>query len=130
VDALIARWMNDQTEHISLMEGNDEIVLRRSGPVLLLSVQLTQERPDKSTLQNWMRLGRASLNHFQGALAQSPESDALWLRQQLISGCSPEQLCNTLETLLNQRDTWRAMIKRLAKPNLKHKPLSLRSLPY
>ncbi|MDD0980843.1 CesT family type III secretion system chaperone [Pseudomonas shahriarae] len=130
MDALIARWMNDQTEHISLMEGNDEIVLRRSGPVLLLSVQLTQERPDKSSLQNWMRLGCASLNHFQGALAQSPESGALWLRQQLISGCSPEQLCNTLETLLNQRDTWRAMIKRLAKPNLKHKPLSLRSLPY
>jgi hypothetical protein len=77
-----------------------------------------------------MRLGAASLNHFQGALAQKADTGALWLVQSLRGGQGETRVLKCLEQLLNQRDTWRAAIKRLVRPSQNFKPTSLRSLPF
>ncbi|MTD19943.1 type III secretion protein [Pseudomonas sp. CCM 7891] len=125
---LLIHWLGTREEQITLLEDNDEIILRRHAGVLLLNVQLTHDRLDKSLLQTWMRLGGASLNHFQGALTQAPASGALWLTQCLPGRPGETQLLGCLESLLNQRDTWRAIVARLARPVQKLHPTSLRSL--
>lgn len=128
--ALLSNWLNNRTEELTLIENNDEIILRHCSNTLLLQVQLTPDRPDKSHLRTWMRLGNASLSHFQGALAQAPATGALWLTQCLQENTGEKHLLDSLEALLNQRDTWRAMITRLAKPAQRFQPTSLRSLPH
>lgn len=127
---LINEWLNSHNEQISLFEGDDEIILKRQGEVLLLGAQLTSVRPDNAILQNWMRLGAASLNHFHGALALKTESGALWLVQSLRSGQEKRAVLGCLEALLNQRDTWRSTVTRLAQPARNLRPTSLRSLSY
>jgi hypothetical protein len=126
---LVSRWLDGHEEQLSLFEDNDEIILRRHMKTLLVSVQLTHDRVDNSLLETWMRLGGASLSHFQGALAQAPVDGALWLIQGLREGLGEKHLLDCLEALLNQRDTWRAMVTHLARPALKFNPTSLRPLP-
>lgn len=128
--ALITNWLNSRAEELRLIEDHDEILLRQGSNTLLLQVQLTRDRPDKSHLNTWMHLGNASLSHFQGALAQAPATGALWLTQCLQESTSEKPLLDSLEALLNQRDTWRAMIARLAKQGPRFQPTSLRSLPH
>ena len=128
--ALLSNWLSNRTEELTLIEDNDEIILRHCSNTLLLQVQLTRDRPDKSHLKTWMRLGNASLHHFQGALAQAPATGALWLTQCLQQSTSEKPLLDSLQALLNQRDTWRAMIARLAKQAPRFQPTSLRSLPH
>ncbi|PLR61485.1 type III secretion protein [Pseudomonas sp. QC2] len=111
-----------------LFENNDEIVLRHCSDTLVLSVQLTQHPPDKSMLMTWMRLGAISLAHFQGALAQAPASGELWLTHCVHNPQDEQHLQRCMESLLNQRDTWRATVARLNKPAHQLKPTSLRSL--
>ncbi len=127
---LLVDWLSSSKEQINLFEDDDEIILRRQAGTMLLSVQLTRHRPDNSLLANWLRPGLASLNHFQGALAQAPASGALWLLQRVPGNHSSECLLDCLEALLNQRDAWRAIVARLAAPPRKPMPTSLRSLPY
>ena len=126
---VLVHWLSSQKEQINLFEDDDEIILRRQAGAMLLSVQLTQHRPDNALLGNWIRPGHASLSHFQGALAQAPASGALWLLQRVPGDPGSERLLADLESLLNQRDTWRAIVARLATPTRKPIPTSLRSLP-
>lgn len=129
MNGLIARWLSGGEEQLSVFEEDDEIILRRQAGAMLLSVQLTHHRPDNSLLGNWLRPGHASLSHFKGALAQAPCSGALWLLQRVPGTHGSERLLADLEALLNQRDTWRAIVARLATPPRKPIPTSLRSLP-
>jgi hypothetical protein len=130
VRGVINDWLNSRQAQLSVFEGNDEILLKHQGDTLLLGAQLTSTRSDNPALQRWMRLGAASLNHFHGALAQKADSGALWLIQNVRGGQGEAYVLGCLETLLNQRDTWRATFARLA-PQTEHlKPTSLRSLSY
>lgn len=128
--ALINDWLNSHTEQITLFEGDDEITLEHQGNTLLLMVQLTSTQPDNTTLHRWLRLGAASLNHFHGALAQKSETGALWLIQSLRDVQGNACVIGCLEALLNQRDTWRSLFARLARPAQSLTPTSLRSLSY
>jgi hypothetical protein len=128
--ALVSEWLNSREEQLSVFEGEDEIILKRHAETLLLSAQLTSTATDNAALYSWMRLGAASLHHFPGALAQKPETGALWLIQNLRGAWDEADVCGSLQTLLNQRDTWRASAARLARPALNLKPTSLRSQPY
>ncbi len=122
-------WLSSGKEKIALFEGDDEVTLQRQGDTILLGAQLTFSLPDNSALQGWLRLGAASLNHFQGALAQKADTGALWVINSLRTDRGEASLLGCLEALLNQRDTWRAINARLARPvqNLKPTPLSSRS---
>jgi hypothetical protein len=112
LNALLAECLRRGTGELRLFENNDEIVLRHGSNSLLLSVQLTPLRPDKSLLMTWLRVGEVSLDHFQGALAQAPASGALWLMHCLHDKHDEQRLQRCLESLLNQRDTWRAFTER------------------
>lgn len=127
--ALLSDWLSSGKEKIALFEGDDEVTLQRQGDTVLLGAQLTSSLPDNSALQGWLRLGAASLNHFQGALAQKADTGALWVINSLRADRGEAGLLGCLEALLNQRDTWRAINARLARPvqNLKPTPLSSRS---
>lgn len=127
---LVSDWLTSRKEQIILFEEDDEIVLKHAGGRLLMGAQLTSTRPDDTTLQNWMRLGAVSLNHFQGVLSQKADSGALWLIQSLRGGQGEACVFACLEALLNQRDTWRATLARVARPGQYLKPTSLRSLSY
>lgn len=130
MNALLAECLRRGTGELRLFENNDEIVLRHGSNSLLLSVQLTPLRPDKSLLMTWLRLGEVSLDHFQGALAQAPASGALWLLHCLHDRHDEQLLQRCLESLLNQRDTWRATVARLHRAAPQRNPTSLRSLLY
>jgi hypothetical protein len=130
LQSLIARWVNGTEGQLRLFEDDDEIIFQRISNAVQLSVQLTQSRPDTLGLQTLMRLGGASLNYFHGALALDPVSGVLWLVQCLREGPNEKRLLDCLEALLNQRDTWRAMATRLARPAQKFTPTSLRSLTH
>jgi len=69
LNALLAECLKRGSGELRLFENNDEIILRHCSNSLLLSVQLTPLRPDKSLLLSWLRLGEVSLEHF---LALSP----------------------------------------------------------
>lgn len=77
-----------------------------------------------------MRLGGASLNHFQGALAQLSTTGALWLVQTVQGTTDTPFLLSIIESMLNQRDTWHAIVARLNKPTLHRPATSLRSRLY
>lgn len=127
---LVSDWLDSREEQLTLFEGDDEIILKRQAGTLLLGAQLTSTVTDNAALYSWMRLGAASLNHFQGALAQKPDTGALWLIQNLQGAWDEAGLCGCLQTLLNQRDTWRSTAARLVRPALDRKPIPLRSQPY
>lgn len=122
-------WWKSGEDHITLLESNDLINLQRNANGLLLSVQLTHTPSDNLSLETWMRYGQLSLEYFQGALAQAPASGHLWLLQQRPGDCGQDQLLDSLQALLNQRDTWRSMWMRPPRPMAKKTPL-LRSLPH
>lgn len=126
---LIIHWALSKKAHLTLHEENSTISLQRHTEALLLSAQLTEHPPSNSQLQTWMRMGGSSLNHFQGALAIAPENGALWLLQALPPDCSTAQLLAGLESLLNQRDIWRSVAARLARPahSIIPRPLGQRS---
>lgn len=128
--ALVNDWLNSREEQLILLEDDDEIMLKRQAQTLLLGVQLTPTLSDNAALYGWMRLGAASLNHFQGALAQKPDTGALWLVQSLQGAYDAAGLLGCLQALLNQRDTWRSTAARLVRPALPPKPASLRSQFY
>lgn len=130
MNVLVSEWLSSAKEHITLVEGDDTITLTRQGGAVLLGAQLTSTRSDNTALQHWLRLGAASLNHFQGTLAQKADTGALWLIQIPGAGNGAEHVLGCLEALLNQRDTWRAIVARLARPHQNLKPTSLRSLSY
>ncbi|WP_124399270.1 type III secretion system chaperone [Pseudomonas synxantha] len=127
--ALIGGWLNGQEEQLTLFENDDEINFRRVSNKLLIEVQLTKAGADNVSLRTWMRLGGPSLSYFHGALAQSPFTGALWLVQCVEMGHG-EQPVKCLESLLNQRDTWRAIVARQARPARAFVPTSLRSIPH
>ncbi len=130
MQALIRDWLNRHEQQLTVLEGDDTIILKRQEIFILLEVQLTLAPSDNTTLQRWLRLGAASLNFFQGTLVRNTESGELWLIQTLRNGPREAQVSASLETLLNQRDTWRATFTRLARTTQHFKPTSLRSLPY
>lgn len=127
LNELLTNWLAGRERQFTLFENNDEIDLRRDEQHLLLSVQLTHQHLNKAPLEIWMRLAQSSLKHFQGALAAAPANGHLWLLQRLSGKCTQDHLLASLEALLNQRDTWRATIERLARPGLKLNPTSLRA---
>jgi len=127
---LLDSCLSGPNTQITLFEENNEINVSRHEQGVLLSVQLTCQNFDQKTLENWVRLGQASLNHSQGALALAPSSGHLWLLQRLPRDCGQPQLLASLEALLNQRDTWRSMVERLARPAMKFNPTSLRPQRY
>jgi hypothetical protein len=128
VEELLTECLRSGTGELRLFENDDEVVLRHCSGALLLSVQLTQHPPNKSALMTWMRLGAISLAHFQGALAQSPASGELWLIHCVHNPHNEQHLQRCIESLLNQRDTWRATVARLSKPSHPPRPTSLRTL--
>jgi len=129
-DEQLVNYLNGREYQITLFEENDEINLRRFEHSLLLSIQLTRQNLGPKALETWTRLGQASLEHFRGALALEPAGGHLWLLQRLPRDCGQPQLLASLEALLNQRDTWRSLVERLARPALNFNPTSLRPQPY
>ncbi|AZE64947.1 hypothetical protein SAMN05216475_0154 [Pseudomonas synxantha] len=127
--ALIGGWLNGHEEQLTLFENDDEINFLRVSNKLLIQVQLTKAGEDNASLRTWMRLGGPSLSYFQGALAQSPTTGTLWLVQ-CVEMDHREQPAKCLESLLNQRDTWRAIVARQARPARAFVPTSLRSIPH
>lgn len=127
---VIRGWLNGHEEQLTLFEDTDVVTLKRQNAFILLGAQLTSTPLDNTTLQRWLRLGAASLNFFQGTLTRNAESGELWLIQTLCDGPSETEVSACLETLLNQRDTWRATFTRLARTTQHLKPTSLRSLSY
>ncbi|TKK34715.1 type III secretion protein [Pseudomonas sp. CFBP13528] len=130
MDALIHDWLNRHEPQLTLVEGDDEITLNRQDTFILIAAQLTSIPSDHPTLLSWLRLGAASLNIFQGALIRKADSGELWLIQILRDGMAQAHVLACLETLLNQRDIWRATFTRLALPAQPPRPTSLRSRPY
>ncbi|AMN78801.1 MULTISPECIES: hypothetical protein [Pseudomonas] len=129
--ALIRDWLiHHEQQQLTVFESDDTIILKRQETFILLEVQLTARPLDNTTLQRWLRLGAASLNFFQGTLVRNAESGELWLMQTLRNGPSETEVSACLETLLNQRDTWRSTFTRLARTPQHLKPTSLRSLSY
>ncbi|QDG58559.1 type III secretion protein [Pseudomonas sp. NIBRBAC000502773] len=124
---LICDWLRNKEEQMTLLEEDGEVTLIYQESVLLLAAQLTSTRADGVALQYWARLGAASLVHFQGALAQNPDTGVLWLTQSLKGKLSEPHVLDSLAALLNQRDAWRAIFARLWRPPLSVKPLPLRS---
>ncbi|MBD8272428.1 MULTISPECIES: type III secretion protein [Pseudomonas fluorescens group] len=123
-----ARWFSGTEPEINLVEAESIIVLRRDSSMYVLSVQLTRHAPLNIELETWMRLGAASLNHFAGALAQAPADGTLWLIHCLEQGQDQKKLLQCLEALLNQRDTWLAVIPRLSRLRREAPSLSRYSL--
>ncbi|QXQ19548.1 CesT family type III secretion system chaperone [Pseudomonas tolaasii] len=126
----VIRWAQGTQTQLTLYEDNSKISLQRQAAAFVLGAQLTEPPPSPSNLHTWMRLGYSSLNHFKGALAIAPEDGALWLLQTLSPSSSHEQLLAELESLLNQRDSWRAMAARLTKPAHTSIPRLLSPQPY
>lgn len=120
--------LNGHEQQARLYESDDELSLHRHEFHLLLRIQLTHPGLQTYPLQAWQRLGHASLAHFKGALALCPVTGHLWLVQSLPRDCSQDHLLNALEALLNQRDTWRCVIARQAKPGRKFQAIALRQL--
>lgn len=118
--------MNGRQPQVQLFEQGDEISLHCHEHQVLLRVQLTHPALEPYPLQAWQRLGQASLVHFQGALALSPVTGHLWLVQGLPRDCPQDHLLSALEALLNQRDTWRRVVARLARPGRKLQAIPLR----
>lgn len=127
MDRLIEQWLNGHEQQLTLFENDDEINLHRNQHGLLISAQLDRSRLDDTLLEAWMRVSQFSLEYFQGALGQRPQSGQLWLLQQLPGGYGKDQLLASLETLLNQRDTCRAMTAYLLRPGPVRNAPSLRS---
>ncbi|AZF24917.1 type III secretion protein [Pseudomonas sp. R2-60-08W] len=130
MEALIRDWLNRREPQLTLVEGDDEITLKRQDAFILVAAQLTSRPSDNTTPLSWLRLGAASLSLFQGALVRKADSGELWLIQTLRDGTAEAHMFACLETLLNQRDIWRATFTRLARPAQPLRPSSLRSLPY
>jgi len=126
--ALIIDWLKSGKEQITLLEGQDDIVIRLHVSGVLVSVRLTSTSSNNTELQHWMRIGSVSLNHFQGAVAQASSCGTLWIIQSLQGAPDEHRVFGSIESLLNQRDTWRAMFARLNKPAHTPKPTSLRAL--
>ncbi|TFY86973.1 type III secretion protein [Pseudomonas kairouanensis] len=118
--------MDGRQPHVQLFEQDDELSLQCHELQVVLRVQLTHPGLDIYPMQAWQRLGQASLAHFKGALALSPVTGQLWLVQGLARDCSLNHLMSALEALLNQRDTWRCIVARLAKPAHTRQALALR----
>ena len=129
LQALLAGWLNGHEEQLTLFESDDEIIFQRVSNRLLVKVQLTKADEDKAQLRTWMRLGGPSLSYFHGAVALAPTTGALWLIQCVERGHG-EHLAKCLESLLNQRDTWRAIVARQARPVRTFIPTSLRSISH
>ena len=130
MNSLIRDWLNHHEQQLTLFEGDDRITLIRQEAFILLEAQLTSTPSDNTTLQSWLRLGAVSMNLFSGTLGRKADSGELWLIQTLRDGPGEAQVFDCLETLLNQRDIWRATFARVARPLQPLKPTSLRSLPY
>ncbi|MDQ0738436.1 type III secretion protein [Pseudomonas sp. W4I3] len=125
---LIIHWLKSGDEHLILLEDQDEIVFRLQGNKVLMCATLTSTSPSNTELQSWVRLGAASLTHFQGALARAPSSGALWIIQRPQDATEAPRVLGSIESLLHQRDTWRAVYARLKKPVRQLQPTLLRSL--
>jgi hypothetical protein len=119
--------LNGHQQQARLSENDDELSLHCHEDHLVLRIQLTRPGLDNHPLQAWQRLGQASLAHFKGALALCPLTGHLWLVQGLPRNCRQDQLLNALEALLNQRDTWRCVIARHARPERKLQAAALRT---
>lgn len=127
---LICDWLGSKKEQMTLVGSDGEVTLIYQGDILLLAIQLTSTRADSAALQYWARLGAASLAHFQGALAQKPDTGALWLTQGLKGELDESYVLDCLAALLNQRDVWRATYARLWRASLSFRPSPLRLLSY
>lgn len=118
--------LNGPQRPVQLYEQDDEISLYCHEHQILLRVQLSHPGLETYPLQAWQRLGQASLAHFKGALALSPVTGQLWLVQGLARDYSQEHLLSAIEALLNQRDAWRCVVARLARPGRKLQAIALR----
>lgn len=130
MNPLIAHWLGGHEAALTLFEDNHAITLQREAGAVTVSVQLTLMRPGNAQLETWMRPAELSLGHFHGALAQAPESGALWLVQCLADEQDKQGVLGSLESLLNQRDAWRAMVTRQARTTRPTPSSSLRSLAH
>lgn len=127
----LTQWRVGTEQEITLYEGGDTIILRRYPQCFLLSAQLThQPAPTQTAMETWLRLGGASLAYFQGALSIEPSTGQLWLLQCVPQEANQAALFNQLESLLNQRDTWRSTAKRLARTPQNLGPTPLRAQFY
>ncbi len=127
----LTQWRMGTEQEITLYEGGDAINLRRYPQCFLLSAQLThQPTPTQTAMETWLRMGGASLAYFQGALSVEPSTGQLWLLQCVSQEANPAVLFNQLESLLNQRDTWRSTVKRLARTPQNLGPTPLRARFY
>lgn len=118
--------MNGRRQQAHLSEDDDQVSLLCYEHAVLLRVQLTHPGLQPHRLQAWQRIGQASLAHFKGALALSPDTGHLWLVQGLPRNSSQDQVLTSLEALLNQRDTWRGVVARLATPRRTVQAIALR----
>jgi hypothetical protein len=123
----LQRWRDGDGETPFFFSADGSAVqLRRLASGVLIGARLALRSPDEALLQEALRLGQPSLARFPGALARDPADGRLWLLHRLADGCTTDDLLDSLETLLNQRDTWQSMLGGEPSPlPVKSRPLNL-----
>lgn len=121
LDATLEHWWNSDRGWLQLLEDTHVVTCNRTSAGVLLSAQLCTGKAHPSLLERYLRLGRPSLAHFHGALAQAPEDGSLWLLLALDNSADLRTLRTGLTDLLNQRDTWRGLAERGVHPAI-HRP--------
>lgn len=108
----LMRWRAnvDEPEHFVLLIDDGEVAFGKLEDSLLVSVELPASATSEASLQDILRLAHPSLSRFPGALGRSPQDSRLWLLAQLAADCHIDDLIETLEALLNQRDTWQSIL--------------------
>ena len=108
----LSRWRAsvDGPEHFALVVDDGEAAFNMLEDGLLVSVELNVPLGNEASLEDVLRLAHPSLSRFPGALARSPQDDRLWLLAHLAQDAHLDDLLETLEALLNQRDTWQSAL--------------------
>ncbi|MFO2462330.1 hypothetical protein OOJ96_00290 [Pseudomonas sp. 15FMM2] len=114
LDTALEQWWSCDQASLQLSENNDAITLRRIPEGMWLSAQLSTDKADHLLQEKYLMLGRSSLEHFHGALAQDPDNGLLWILLVLEKIPDLHTLRASLTDLLNQRDTLRALAGRVS----------------
>lgn len=112
--AQLIRWSAaaDDPEPLRLVIDDGEVTFDKLEGALLLWVELTAAVSSEASLHEVLRLAHPSLSRFPGALARSPLDARLWLMAQLAPDGHVDDLIESLEALLNQRDTWQSILQK------------------
>lgn len=122
----LSLWLDNGVGPFPFSADSGAVCLWRLECGILTGARLMIPVLGESLLQEALSLGLPSLGRFPGALAREPVEGQLWLLHRLDDGCTCDDLLASLETLLNQRDTWQSILAgEASSSSVKSRPLSL-----